>query len=98
MADKLKFDLDSLSRFEKSIDNCITELSDINAQVQEQMAKLQLDWQTPRGRQFFAEEKTDWTEQVENYISILKTLKEMIQYAQVEYGNVKATAEGIQII
>lgn len=97
MAARLKYDLDSLGNLSQTIGSLSQELSELHTTIQEQMKQLRQDWDTPAGRKFFETQNTDWSAEVKNYVKILSTLKDMIDYAIGQYDNLKTDAEKISV-
>ena len=93
MAELLRVDIEQLAIFEKTITDTATKLSELSAQLDNRMAELQKDWNTPAGKNFFAEKKYDWSKELEAYIQVLTTLQNMISAVRQEYQELKDFAE-----
>lgn len=94
---KLKFDLERLSEMSRKLEETAGELSGTGTSLQENMEQLKKDWNTTAGREFFQNQTTTWTEEVERYIQVLETLKSMIDYAIEEYSRIQDLADKLSI-
>lgn len=97
MVTKLKFNVDELKGFSTRIEQISEDLSKVHTDTQNELKLLQEQWKTPAGEKFFNEQPLDWTSTVEKYISILNTLKSMIDYASEQYQEVQDLAEKVSI-
>ena len=94
---RLDYNLDAFTEFSNVVDDKIEELSSQKAKVKESLELLETTWETPAGEKFFAEQATDWLDQVDDYIKILGTLKEMVQYAHTTYSEVTEYGEKLKL-
>ncbi len=97
VAVRLKFDLETLNSFSSEISAISAELSELHTDTQDQLKELRTKWNTPAGKEFFEKQNTDWSSTVQDYVKILETLKEMIDYASEQYGEVQRLAEALSI-
>lgn len=95
--DKLQFDTERLCSMKGDIERAIGNLQTVNKSLQEQMQTLREKWNTPAGKVFFENQNLDWSESVEDYIQVMNTMKEMIEYAILKYEPIQQEAERLSI-
>ena len=91
------FNVEELNGFSSKIETIADDLAQIHSDTQNELKMLKEQWKTPAGEKFFQEQPLDWTSTVKKYISILNTLKSMIDYASKQYQEVQELAEKVSI-
>ena len=93
----LKFNLETLNKMKDSCTDSKQELNNTLKDLDDALAQLKKDWNTPAGQKFFQEHTMDWKKQVDSYNNIVDAMIELLNIAIREYGNVKQEADGLSI-
>lgn len=97
MASELKFDVEQLRETKKKCETMAQELCDTKDKLMDDLERLRKEWKTPAGKNFFAEQDTDWEKQVESYLKITTAVAELLQTAITEYESVERAAKALRL-
>jgi len=65
--------------------------------ILEELEGLKRDWKTDAGKVFFAEQDTDWTSQVENYVKITNAIADLLNVAITGYESLVEEAKALKL-
>ena len=85
----LKFDLDEIRKMRTKIQNTSLDLANFKTTLLHEIDVLKTQWVTPAGKKFTQEVKTDWSPQVDQYITILNAVDQLLQVAENNYREVE---------
>lgn len=84
MAD-LKFDIDAFDAAITNYTDIATAMSDIKTEMERAMTDLEVSWQTPAGVAFRDLYDDNWATHVDQYVTVLNKLVELLRQAKTDY-------------
>lgn len=84
MAD-LKFDIDAFDTAITNYSDIATAMTDIKTEMERAMTDLEASWQTPAGVAFRDLYDDNWAAHVDQYVTVLNKLVELLRQAKKDY-------------
>ena len=94
---EITFDIDKLRSTKSKCDTTCETLKNRKDELIKKLNDLRQKWDTPSGREFFADQKTDWAAQIDSYVRITGAVSELLDTAIKQYEAVEAEAGRLHI-
>lgn len=85
----LNFDIDKLNEMKTKLADIASELGDDKKKALDSFDKLKKDWNTAAGKNFMKNIDTDWTDEVDKYITIIEIVESLLEEAAAQYATVE---------
>lgn len=85
----LKFNVSEISKMRTQIQTTSKDLAEFKILLLQEVENLKNNWKTPAGKKFTAEVDTDWAKQVDQYITIIDAVDELLEVAEKAYKEVE---------
>ena len=95
-ARELKFDIDKIKSMSKKLEDTADDLNKTRNDTIQAIGELKTNWNTTAGKKFFSEVDTDWSSEVDNYIKLIKAVKELLDTASTKYALVEEAIDNIK--
>ena len=92
----LKFDLAEIRKMRKKIQDTASDLATFKSTLLHELDVLKSQWVTPAGKKFTKDVKTDWGPQVDQYITIMNAVDQLLEVAENNYSAVEQEVEKIK--
>lgn len=91
----LKFDVEKISEMRRKLQETSDDLINLKTTLLQEIATLKQKWNTPAGRKFASEVKTDWGTQVGKYVNIINAVDQLLATAESNYRAVENKVNSI---
>ena len=94
--DTLKFDVSDFEKMKEKIEEIVEELTEKNDNMLQSFENIKKDWDTAAGRKFTKDLNTDWSADVQKYITVLNAVKDLLEIARREYADLVEEARALK--